>query len=602
MVRRDGYLKVLDFGLAKLSETPPETSLTEDPTRLQVKTTPGMIMGTVSYMSPEQMRGKDTDARTDLWSLGVVLYEMFTRVSPFEGETKSDTFANVLTKEPPPLAQFVPDVPAELQRIVLKALAKERDERYQTARDLMNDLKRLRRNPEMSSGIEYLPHTSSASGLSTKENEPTRVFDTASTGQTAQNVSTNDEKYQTLTVEIEKLKSRYRTGIFAAIGILLIGSLAYLGYRYLKPKRLIETAFTKTTLEKIPISGNVELTEISPDKRYLAYVGRESSNEMRFVLRQLETGAEKEILPMGKAYVRDIEFSPDGNYFYYAYETLATATLQVDVFRVPLLGGEPEKIVENIDKIFSLSSDGRRIAFVRTELSPFEGKLVVRDLETKAERTLTSTKNRELQALAFSPDGTRIAIFASDPDVKALHKLNWIPVEGGELQAVSDTALKEDATLDWLNDGSGLVVAGQFPDQKYGQLYKIPFPQGEFTPLTTSTSTFSRVSVSQDGNFLVALQSSKTNGIWELDLPSKSARQIIPTTKDELKVEDATAANRLLVTRTDNQGRDGLLLVNADGTNEKFLTLYNGENSGPLQRAAITNDEKYCYYVSDNDV
>ncbi len=146
------------------------------------------------------------------------------------------------------------------------------------------------------------------------------------------------------------------------------------------------------------------------------------------------------------------------------------------------------------------------------------------------------------------------------------------------------------------------MVAGQFPDQKYGQLYKIPFPQGEFTPLTTSTSTFSRVSVSQDGNFLVALQSSKTNGIWELDLPSKSARQIIPTTKDELKVEDATAANRLLVTRTDNQGRDGLLLVNADGTNEKFLTLYNGENSGPLQRAAITNDEKYCYYVSDNDV
>lgn len=602
MIRRDGYLKVLDFGLAKLSETAPETSLTEDPTRLQVKTTPGMIMGTVSYMSPEQMRAKDTDARTDLWSLGVVLYEMVTRVSPFAGETKSDTFANVLTKEPPPLAQFVPDAPAELQRIVLKALAKDRDQRYQTARDLMNDLKRLRRNPEMSSGIELLPHTSGASDLSTKENEPTRVFDTASARQTAKNASTTDEKYQTLTVEIEKLKSRYRTGIFAAIGILLIGSLAYFGYLYLKPKRLIETAFTKTTLEKIPISGNVELTEISPDKRYLAYVERESSNEMRFVLRQMETGAEKEILPMGKAYVRDIEFSPDGNYFYYAYETLATATLQVDVFRVPLLGGEPEKVVENIDRIFSLSPDGRRMAFVRTQLAPFEGKLVVRDLATKAERILTSTKDRELQALAFSPDGTSIAIFASDPDVKALHKLNWIPVEGGKLQAVSDTALKEDATLDWLNDGSGLVVAGQFPDQKYGQLYKISFPQGEFTPLTTSTSTFSRVSVSQDGNFLVALQTSNTNGIWELDLANKSARQIIPTTKDRLKVEDATAANRLLLTRTDNKGKDGLLLVNADGTNEKFLTLYNGENSGPLQRAAITNDEKYCYYVSDNDV
>ena len=604
MIRKDGHLKVLDFGLAKLSETRPEASSPEDPTRLQVKTTPGMIMGTVSYMSPEQVRGKETDARTDLWSLGVVLYEMVTRISPFEGETKSDTSAAVLTKEPPPLTQFVPNAPAELQRIVRKALAKERDERYQTARDLMTDLKVLRRDSEMSDGIEHLrvSHTGRTSVLSTSENEPNRVFDVSSTGQAAKGASTRDEKYQTLTVEFERLKSRYRTGAIAALGILLIGSLAYFGYRYLKPKRLIETAFNKTTLEKIPISGSVELTEISPDKRYLAYVERKSGNEMRLVLRQMETGAEKEILPMGKSYVRDIEFSPDGNYFYYAYETLATADLHVDVFRVPLLGGEPEKTVENIDRIFSLAPDGRKMAFVRTERSPFEAKLVVRDLEKKEERILTSAKDRELQAIAFSPDGTKIAVFASDPNVKSLHKLNWIPAEGGELRKVSDTALKEGASLDWLNDGSGLVVAGQFPDQKYGQLYKISFPQGQFTPLTTSTSTFSRVSVSKDGSFLVALQTNKTNGVWELDLASKSARQIIPTTKDELKVEDATSANRLLITRTDNKGKDGLLLVNADGTNEKFLTLYNGENSGPLQRAAITNDEKYCYYVSDNDV
>jgi serine/threonine protein kinase len=236
-------------------------------------------MGTVSYMSPEQMRGKDTDARTDLWSLGVVLYEMVTRTSPFEGETKSDTCAAVLTKEPPPLAQFVPTAPAELQRIVRKALAKDRDERYQTARDMMTDLKTLLRDSEVSGGMERLkvPRTSGASGLSTNENEPTRAFDTASIGQTAKNVaSTKDEKYQTLTVEIERLRSRYRTGIIAAIGILLIGSLGYFGYLYLKPKRLIETAFNKTALEKIPISGNVELTEISPDKRYLPYVERKT--------------------------------------------------------------------------------------------------------------------------------------------------------------------------------------------------------------------------------------------------------------------------------------------------------------------------------------
>ena len=602
MIRKDGYAKVLDFGLAKLTEKQTETSSPEDATRMQVNTTPGMIMGTVSYMSPEQTRGKETDARTDLWSLGVVLYEMVTRHLPFSGETMSDTIASILTKEPPPLSQFLPAAPAELEQFLQKALAKKSDERYQTASEMMADLKKLRRDSEMIGEIEYLK-PSSAKAVSTSESELPRGHDGANTGQTDRNGAlTKDEQYQTLSIEIEKLRSRYRTGVIAVIGVLLIGSLGYLGYRYLRPVSAIETAFNKTIFEKIPISGNVELTEISPDKRYLAYVERRNGNETRLVLRQMETGAEKEILPMGKSYVRDIKFSPDGNYFYYAHEALITADVQVDVFRVPLLGGEPEKVVENIARNFSLAPDGRKIAFVRIERSPFEVKLVVRDLEKKEERILTSAKDREIQGIAFSPDGAKVAVFATDPGVKNLYKVNWIPTDGGELRKVSDTVLKEDGSLDWLNDGSGLVITGQFPDQKYGQLYKISFPQGEFTALTTSTSTFSRVSVSKDGNFLIALQKNKTNGVWELDLASKSARQTIPTTKDELRVEDATSDNRLLITRTDIKGKDGLFLVNADGTGEKFLTLYNGENSGPLQRAAITNDEKYCYYVSDNDV
>ena len=113
---------------------------------------------------------------------------------------------------------------------------------------------------------------------------------------------------------------------------------------------------------------------------------------------------------------------------------------------------------------------------------------------------------------------------------------------------------------------------------------------------------FDQISISKDNNFLVARQINKTNGVWELDLATKSVRQIIPTTKDELKVEDVTSDNRLLITKTDSKGKDGLWLMNIDGTNEKLLTIYNGENSGPIQRAGITNDEKYCYYVSDNEV
>src|SRR5439155_6988763 len=158
MVRHDGIVKVLDFGLAKLSEPPAVTGGlidTEADTRALVLTDPGRVLGTPAYMSPEQARGLDLDARTDIWSLGVVLYEMVAGRAPFRGETKSHTVVSILETEPPPLTTFAPDTPAELQRIVRKALTKDRDSRYQTARDLMIDLKNLRRDIDLQSEVRH---------------------------------------------------------------------------------------------------------------------------------------------------------------------------------------------------------------------------------------------------------------------------------------------------------------------------------------------------------------------------------------------------------------------------------------------------------------
>gem|GEM_PF-809081 len=150
MVRPDGYVKILDFGLAKPTrrDAADEFASSDSLARALVSTHPGMIMGTVAYMSPEQARGLETDARTDVWSLGVVLYEMTAGRAPFKGPTNSDVMASVLNREPTPLAQTAPDVPAELERIVTKALAKERDERYQTVKDLGIDLRRLKQRLE----------------------------------------------------------------------------------------------------------------------------------------------------------------------------------------------------------------------------------------------------------------------------------------------------------------------------------------------------------------------------------------------------------------------------------------------------------------------
>jgi len=156
MVRqRDGYVKVLDFGLAKLTEPQPSAVDPEAATKSLFQTDEGVVVGTAFYMSPEQARGLKVDARTDIWSLGVVLYEMVAGRLPFEGLTMSEIFASILSeKDPPPLARFAREVPAELERIVEKALRKDRDERYQSTKDMLLDLKRLKRKLEVDAEIE----------------------------------------------------------------------------------------------------------------------------------------------------------------------------------------------------------------------------------------------------------------------------------------------------------------------------------------------------------------------------------------------------------------------------------------------------------------
>jgi serine/threonine-protein kinase len=145
MLRPDGYVKVLDFGLAKLLETDIAPT---GATRAELSTNPGMIMGTVRYMSPEQLRGQRVDARSDLFSLGVVLYEMITGGAPFAGETTADVIAAIVGKEPPPVSAAQPNVPKALEALVTKALRKARDERYQSAEELFADLKALKQVTE----------------------------------------------------------------------------------------------------------------------------------------------------------------------------------------------------------------------------------------------------------------------------------------------------------------------------------------------------------------------------------------------------------------------------------------------------------------------
>jgi len=172
MLRRDGIVKVLDFGLAKLVEQTPLDAEAE--TRMQVQTQAGLIVGTAAYMSPEQARGIEVDARTDFFSIGVVMYEMLAGQSPFVGETTSDVIAAILTTEPKPPSSFNQEIPAELDRIVNKTLAKKRDERYRNAKDLLADLRQLQRRLEFKVEAERelgVTRSTAKSDLSATQND-----------------------------------------------------------------------------------------------------------------------------------------------------------------------------------------------------------------------------------------------------------------------------------------------------------------------------------------------------------------------------------------------------------------------------------------------
>jgi serine/threonine-protein kinase len=155
MLRRDGYVKVLDFGLARVTETGKPSSDPEAQTLLaQFRTDPGRVMGTVSYMSPEQARGLEVDGRSDIWSLGVVLYEMISSRLPFKGDSVNDTFAAILREEPPPLNNLIRELPPECNWIISKSLTRDREDRYQTIKSLLSDLKRLRQRLEFEAEME----------------------------------------------------------------------------------------------------------------------------------------------------------------------------------------------------------------------------------------------------------------------------------------------------------------------------------------------------------------------------------------------------------------------------------------------------------------
>jgi serine/threonine protein kinase len=421
MVTRDGFVKILDFGLAKLMLSLDNSSGSSGQTLTSPLpgTHPGVVMGTAGYMSPEQARGADVDYRSDIFSLGAILYEMVAGKKAFQGPSSAQTLAAIIEDDPQSLAEANPKAPTPLRWIIERCLAKEPDDRFTATRDLARDLQSIR---------DHLSDASTSTYIAQAAPAPSR-------------------------------RTWMNPALFALAGVVLGGALTAL----LLPRPKAESV----TLHPLTFSGDDLEPSIAPDGRTVAFAsGRDGKT--RIWLKQLESGSET-ALTSGPLDYRP-RFSPDNAWVLYIHDHAA--------YRVPSLGGEPRKLLDNVDDA-NWSPDGSQLVFTRAvrdgpKMATEAGTASVAD---GTSRVAHRFEDRELSEPAWSPDGSTIALTEKrggtvgsavrtvtllDLAAKSVRELEC-PLPGGELSAVT-----------WSGDGHSIV-------------YEIPESPADVSGITGST-------------------------------------------------------------------------------------------------------------------
>ena len=589
-VTQRGQAKVLDFGIAKQlpARRAVQAGIGADDDAMQDQqptlTISGLVLGTVSYMSPEQARGEKLDARTDLFSLGAVLFEMATGQRAFPGETSALVFDAILNREPVSVSVLNPRIPQKLEDIIHKALEKDRKLRYQNASDLRTDLMRLKRDTD--SGLQvYRP-----ARVGTADAVP---LDNAS--RIDHQVTPSPLRHSTDAALVASVLKRHPRAVLlgATMTVFILAGAGYSVYRL--GNRRPPRRESSMKINQLTTGANARHPVISSDGKYVVYA-QEKEHQEGLWLYQVATGSNVQIVARVAMGVTPPTFSNDGNYVYFVnHENEYPSGV---LCKVPSLGGEPRRLFENLSSAVTFSPDGKQLAFIRR--SEEESQLTIAKEDGSAAKIIYSVKAPEqlFNNPAWSPDGKTIAVARQTPPQE--RRLVAVSVAGGEGKPIGSHVWLRILRSVWLPDNTGLIaVARDMNSEDKSQIHEISYPGGEVRRITFDLYDYNGLGLTADGNSLVTVKNETHSSMWVGSMgKGQTIKESVLPEVDGTDGLDWTPDGRIVFTAL-RAAEENLAIVDANGSGRKSLTEL-GVAGEFIAEPSVCGDGRHVVAVSNH--